>query len=74
MAGVGGFNGFLVERCTPMASIKGDPMLSHVIVGVDGLEASRRFDDALLGTLGIKPGVNVHNGMVGRCLSRPPKA
>ena len=31
-------------------------MFSHVMVGVNDLEASRKFYDALLGTLGIKPG------------------
>ncbi len=32
-------------------------MFSHVMVGVKDLETSRTFYDALLGTLGIKPGV-----------------
>lgn len=32
-------------------------MFSHVMVGVSDLEKSRRFYDALLGTLGIGPGV-----------------
>lgn len=32
-------------------------MFSHVMVGVNDLERSRRFYDALLGTLGIAPGV-----------------
>ena len=32
-------------------------MFSHVMVGVNDLEASRKFYDALLGTLGIAPGV-----------------
>lgn len=32
-------------------------MFSHVMVGVNDLEVSRRFYDALLGTLGIAPGV-----------------
>ena len=31
-------------------------MFSHVMVGVSDLEASRKFYDALLGTLGIAPG------------------
>ena len=31
-------------------------MFSHVMVGVNDLEASRKFYDALLGTLGIDPG------------------
>ena len=47
-------------------------MFSHVIVGVNDIEASRRFYDALLGTLGIKPGVNVHNGIVDRYFYRTP--
>lgn len=32
-------------------------MFSHVMVGVNDLEVSRKFYDALLGTLGIGPGV-----------------
>jgi catechol 2,3-dioxygenase-like lactoylglutathione lyase family enzyme len=32
-------------------------MFSHVMVGVSDLEVSRKFYDALLGTLGIAPGV-----------------
>ncbi len=32
-------------------------MFSHVMVGVNDLEVSRKFYDALLGTLGISPGV-----------------
>lgn len=32
-------------------------MFSHVMVGANDLEASRKFYDALLGTLGIAPGV-----------------
>lgn len=32
-------------------------MFSHVMVGVNNLEASRKFYDALLGTLGVAPGV-----------------
>ncbi len=32
-------------------------MFSHVMLGVNDLEASRAFYDALLGTLGIGPGV-----------------
>jgi catechol 2,3-dioxygenase-like lactoylglutathione lyase family enzyme len=47
-------------------------MFSHVIVGVNDLEASRRFYDAVLGTLGIKPGVNNHNGIVDRYFYRSP--
>ena len=47
-------------------------MFSHVIVGVNDLEASRKFYDALLGTLGIKPGVNVHTGLVDRYFYRTP--
>jgi catechol 2,3-dioxygenase-like lactoylglutathione lyase family enzyme len=32
-------------------------MFSHVMVGVNDLETSKKFYDALLGTLGIAPGV-----------------
>ena len=32
-------------------------MFSHVMVGVNDLEVSRNFYDALLGTLGVGPGV-----------------
>ena len=32
-------------------------MFSHVMVGVNDLEASRKFYDALLGTAGVAPGV-----------------
>jgi len=32
-------------------------MFSHVIVGVNNLEASRQFYDALLGTVSIGPGI-----------------
>lgn len=32
-------------------------MFSHVMLGVSNLEASKKFYDAVLGTLGIKPGV-----------------
>lgn len=31
-------------------------MFSHVMVGVNDLEVSKRFYDALLGTLGVAPG------------------
>jgi catechol 2,3-dioxygenase-like lactoylglutathione lyase family enzyme len=34
-------------------------MFSHVMVGVNNLEASRQFYDALLGSIGIAPGVGV---------------
>jgi catechol 2,3-dioxygenase-like lactoylglutathione lyase family enzyme len=32
-------------------------MFSHIIVGVNDLEKSKKFYDALLGTLGIDPGI-----------------
>lgn len=32
-------------------------MFSHVMVGVNDLEVSRKFYDALLGTMGVAPGV-----------------
>lgn len=36
-------------------------MFSHVMLGVNDIEASKRFYDAVLGTLGIGPGVD-NNG------------
>jgi catechol 2,3-dioxygenase-like lactoylglutathione lyase family enzyme len=45
-------------------------MFSHVILGVNDIEASRKFYDALLGTLDIKPGVYNHNGVAGRYFYR----
>jgi catechol 2,3-dioxygenase-like lactoylglutathione lyase family enzyme len=35
----------------------GDIMFSHVMIGANDLEASRKFYDAVLGTLGMAPGV-----------------
>ena len=32
-------------------------MFSHVMVGVNDLEAARKFYDAVLGTMGVPPGV-----------------
>lgn len=32
-------------------------MFSHVMIGVNDLEVSRKFYDALLGTIGVGPGV-----------------
>jgi catechol 2,3-dioxygenase-like lactoylglutathione lyase family enzyme len=36
-------------------------MFSHVMVGVKDLEASKKFYDAVLGTLGVAPGVANNN-------------
>ncbi len=36
-------------------------MFSHVMLGVNDLEVSKKFYDALLGTLGIAPGVANNN-------------
>ena len=36
-------------------------MFSHVMLGVNDLEASKKFYDALLGTLGVGPGVANRN-------------
>ena len=47
-------------------------MFSHVIVGVNDIEASKRFYDALLATLGIKPGIHNNNGVVDRYFYRTP--
>ena len=45
-------------------------MFSHVILGVNDIEASKKFYDALLGTLGIKPGIYNHNGVCTRYFYR----
>ena len=45
-------------------------MFSHVILGVNNVQASKTFYDALLGTLGIKPGLHNHNGVVDRYFYR----
>ena len=45
-------------------------MFSHVILGVNDIEASKKFYDALLGTLGIQPGVYNHNGVCTRYFYR----
>ena len=45
-------------------------MFSHVILGVNNLEASKKFYDALLGALGVKPGVHNHSGVVDRYFYR----
>ena len=45
-------------------------MFSHVILGSNNLEASRTFYDALLGTLGIKPGVYNQSGVASRYFYR----
>lgn len=52
-------------------------MFSHVMVGVNDLEMSRQFYDALLGTIGVPPGVPNKNryfyrGPTGTfCISTP---
>ena len=45
-------------------------MFSHVILGVNDLEASKKFYDAVLGALGIKPGVHNQSGTVERYFYR----
>ena len=45
-------------------------MFSHVILGVNDLEASKKFYDATLGALGIKPGIHNNNGVVDRYFYR----
>jgi catechol 2,3-dioxygenase-like lactoylglutathione lyase family enzyme len=39
-------------------------MFTHVMVGADDIEASRRFYDAVLGALGVPPGVADDRGRV----------
>ena len=44
-------------------------MFSHVMVGADSVEESKKFYDAVLGALGIEPGnIDPH----GRCFYRTP--
>ena len=42
-------------------------MFSHVMFGVNDLERSKKFYDALLGTLGVGPGVANKNRYFYRC-------
>ncbi|MCB1684480.1 MAG: VOC family protein [Pseudomonadales bacterium] len=44
-------------------------MFSHIMVGANDVEKSRKFYDATLGALGIKPGVMDPKG---RCFYRTP--
>jgi catechol 2,3-dioxygenase-like lactoylglutathione lyase family enzyme len=46
---------------TARSNPKENAMFSHVMLGVDNLEASKKFYDALLGTIGIGPGVANRN-------------
>jgi catechol 2,3-dioxygenase-like lactoylglutathione lyase family enzyme len=39
-------------------------MFSHVMVGANDLDASRKFYDAVLGALGISPGVTDEKGRI----------
>ena len=39
-------------------------MFSHVMVGANDLDASRRFYDAVLGTLGLPAGVTDEKGRI----------
>jgi catechol 2,3-dioxygenase-like lactoylglutathione lyase family enzyme len=45
-------------------------MFSHVMVGVNDLERSKKFYDALLGALGISPGVANHTSHANRYFYR----
>ena len=45
-------------------------MFSHVTLGVNNLEASKTFYDAVLGTLGIQPGMAQHTSLVNRYFYR----
>jgi catechol 2,3-dioxygenase-like lactoylglutathione lyase family enzyme len=53
--------GFAYHQSDSMPAVyrgaKEKTMFSHVMLGVNNLEASKTFYDALLGTLGIPPGV-----------------
>ncbi len=39
-------------------------MFSHIMVGADDVEASKKFYDAVLGTLGVSPGYAAPDGRV----------
>ena len=45
-------------------------MFSHVVLGANNLETSKKFYDAGFGALDVKPGVYNHNGVVGRYFYR----
>jgi catechol 2,3-dioxygenase-like lactoylglutathione lyase family enzyme len=47
-------------------------MFSHVVLGVNDLERSKKFYDAVLGALDIKPGMLNNNGVVDRYFYRTP--
>lgn len=47
-------------------------MFSHIILGANDLEQSRRFYDAILGVLGVKPGVFNKNAEAERYFYRSP--
>jgi catechol 2,3-dioxygenase-like lactoylglutathione lyase family enzyme len=47
-------------------------MFSHVVLGVNDLERSKKFYDAVLGALDIKPGMHNHNGVANRYFYRTP--
>lgn len=47
-------------------------MFSHVILGVNDIEASKRFYDAIFAALGVKPGIHNNNGVVDRYFYRTP--
>jgi len=50
-------------------------MFSHVIVGVNDIEASKRFYDALLGTLGSSPASTTTTAWwTATSTARPPAA
>lgn len=50
------YHGSRIKTARNRASME-KAMFSHVMVGVKDLEVSRQFYDAVLGTLGIAPGV-----------------
>jgi catechol 2,3-dioxygenase-like lactoylglutathione lyase family enzyme len=47
-------------------------MFSHVVLGVNDLERSKKFYDAVFGALDVKPGMHNHNGVVNRYFYRTP--
>ena len=47
-------------------------MFSHVMIGTNDLERAKRFYDALLGTLGVKPAMVDGNRIFYRSPTSPP--
>ena len=58
---------YRLDKSTPL--IKGDYMFSHIMIGANDVEESKKFYDAILATMGHKPGVIDEKG---RCFYFTP--